>query len=89
MCRRIVAWWSLFLLADGILAAWEWAPHGSDDIEIYLLPACFLLLSAWALVARHQELVARLASLRFDILHPPRTDLKDDSDTFKHLFDGY
>ena len=89
MRRRIVAWWSLFLLAAGILAAWEWAPHGSDDIESYFRPTSFLLLSAWAMTARHQELVARLASLRFDILHPPRTDLKDDSDTFRHLFDGY
>ena len=83
------AWWSLFLLAAGVLAAWELAPHGRDDIEICLLPACFLLLSAWAQAARHRALAARLADLRFDRLHPPRSDLKDDSDTFRHLFDGY
>ena len=89
MKRFVAAWWLLFFLATGILVAWERAPHGLDDIEIYLLPASFLLLSVWAMVTRHQGLVARLASLRFDILHPPRTDLMDNSDTFRHLFDGY
>jgi hypothetical protein len=89
MLRRLIVWWFLFLLASGILVAWEWAPHGRDDIEIYLLPACFLLLSVWAMAVRHRELSHQLASLRFDIHHPPRTDLRDDPDTFKHLFDGY
>jgi len=89
MHRFSFAWWSLFLLTSGILVAWEVVPHGGGDIEIYLLPASFLLLSVWAMVIRHQGLVARLASLRFDILHPPRTDLMDNSDTFRHLFDGY
>jgi hypothetical protein len=89
MKRFVAAWWFLFLLSAGILVAWEMAPHGRDDVEICLLPACFLLLSAWALVVRHQSLAARLASLRFDRLHPPRTDQKDDSDAFRHLFDGY
>ena len=89
MKRFAAAWWFLFLLSIGILVAWERAPHARDDVEIYLLPTCFLLLSAWAQAARHRGLVARLANLRFDRLHPPRTDMKDDSDTFRHLFDGY
>jgi hypothetical protein len=89
MKRFVAAWCFLFFLAAGILVAWECVPHGRDDIEIYLLPACFLLLSVWAMAVRHRELSHQLASLRFDIHHPMRTDLMDDSDTFKHLFDGY
>jgi len=88
MLRRLIVWWFLFLLASGILVAWEWAPMAGTTSNLPA-PACFLLLSVWAMAVRHRELSHQLASLRFDIHHPPRTDLRDDPDTFKHLFDGY
>ena len=87
MRLSIAIWDLLFILTAAVFVLWALTPHRLDDVEVYLLPANFLLLSIWGQIMRLQNMIALRDLIANKTIS--RSESKDGVKEFNRLFDRY
>ena len=86
--RLSVATWILLLASTAaVFVVWALTPHYTDDVEVYLLPANFLLLSAWGQIMYLQDAIDLRDSISTSSIG--RFGSKNGVDEFNKLFERY
>ena len=83
----VATWILLFASTAAVFVLWALTPHCTDDVEVYLLPANFLLLSAWGQIMYLQDAIDLHDSIAVSSIG--RLGSKNGVDEFNKLFERY